>query len=131
MTFDALAHRATGILYFSYWPKAPLTWASVTELNKDLERIVPWLIAKDGKEVEAQSSEPAIHVRARRVGEGWMIIAVNVLSKNHQPTIAVQGLGDVELRLPYENRTLKASAGKWSDRFAPYEAKVYLSGREP
>jgi hypothetical protein len=131
MTFDALAHRATAIMYFSYWPKAPLTWASVTELNKDLERIVPWLIAKDGKEVEIKSSVPAIHVRARRVSEGWMIIAVNVLPKFYDVTISAADLGNSELRLPYENRTTKASGGKVTDRFAPFEAKVYLSGAEP
>ena len=45
MAFNALVHRANGILYFSYWPRATITWASVTELNKDIERVVPRLLA--------------------------------------------------------------------------------------
>src|SRR5262249_2216412 len=39
MTFNALVHRATGINYFSYWPKAPTTWDSVGKLNRDLSRL--------------------------------------------------------------------------------------------
>src|SRR5205823_9888430 len=81
MTFDALVHRANAIMYFSYWPKAPQTWASVAELNRELEGLVPWIVAKEGKEVEAKSSEAAIQVRARRVGDSWMILAVNVQPK--------------------------------------------------
>src|SRR5439155_715384 len=54
MTFDALVHRANAIMYFSYWPKAPATWASVADLNRELEAsVVPWIVAKDGKEIEA------------------------------------------------------------------------------
>jgi hypothetical protein len=130
MTFDALVHRATGIMYFSYWPKAPVTWASITELNQDIERIVPWILAKDGKEIEAKSSEPAIHVRARQVGGGTMILAVNVLPRYFNVTIDVKDLSDGALRLPYENREKAAAGGKFTERFDPFEAKVYLAGPE-
>ena len=40
-------------------------------------------------------------------------------------------LGNAELRMPYENRTKHAADGKFTDRFAAYEVKVYLSGEEP
>jgi hypothetical protein len=131
MAFDALVHRATGILYFSYWPKAPLTWASVSDLNREIQTLVPWILAKDGKEVEARSSHPEIHVRARRVGDSWMILAVNVQPKFFDETITVTGLGEVKLRVPRDSRMFTSSDGKISDRFAPFEAKAYVVGPEP
>ncbi|MEO6437077.1 MAG: hypothetical protein ABIP55_15140 [Tepidisphaeraceae bacterium] len=131
MTFEALVHRAQGILYFSYWPRLPQTWASITELNRDLERIVPWLIAKEGKEVRAGSSEANVHLRARQVGSGWLIIAVNVGKTPCDATLAIAGLGDAELELPYEHRKKRATGGKLTERFGPFEAKVYLAGPEP
>jgi hypothetical protein len=131
MAFDALVHRATGILYFSYWPKAPLTWASVSDLNREIETLVPFILAKHGTEVEAKSSWPEIHVRARRVGDAWMILAVNVQPKHFIETITVAGLGDATLRVPRDGRAIKASAGTIADRFAPFEAKAYLVGNEP
>jgi hypothetical protein len=130
MTFDALVHRANGIMYFSYWPKAPQTWDEITRINRDIERILPWLVAKEGKEVDVKSSNPAIQVRARRVGESWLIIAVNVQSKFVDVTIEAAGLGGAVLRLPQENRETKATGGKFTERLEPYEAKVYLSGAE-
>ena len=57
-----------------------------------------------------------------------MIIAVNVTPKFYDVTLTAGDLGNNELRLPYENRTIRASAGKIVDRFDPFEAKVYLAG---
>ena len=76
MTFIALVHRADGILYFSYWPKAPETWHSIGKLNRDLERIVPWLTA-EGTEGSATTSDSAVQVRVRKIGDSWIVIAVN------------------------------------------------------
>jgi hypothetical protein len=131
MTFEALVHRAQGILYFSYWPQAPETWKEITRINRDIERIVPWLVAKDGKEVAAKSSSPAVQVRARRVGDSWMILAVNVQAKPIDLTITVDGLGDATLSLPQENRAKNAAGGKLDERLGAFESKVYLSGKEP
>ena len=114
MTFDALVHRANAIMYFSYWPKAPAT-------------ILRYWISR----IEGKSSRPQVHVRARRVGESWMIIAVNLVHQPLDVTISVQGLGDAELRVPRDGRIVKATGGKLADRFAPFEATVYLVGAEP
>ncbi len=132
MTFIALAHRANGILYFSYWPQAPETWQSIGKLNRDIEQIVPWLIAPGGKEIAAKSSEAAIEIRARKIGESWLIIAVNTERKWHRDvTLSVESLPDQALHMAYENREIKPSAGKWVESFAPMEEKVYLLGAEP
>jgi hypothetical protein len=132
MTFIALAHRANGILYFSYWPQAPETWQSIGQLNRDLYKIVPWLIAPKGVEIPAKSSNAAIEMRARKIGDTWLVIAVNTERKFvSDVTLTVEALGENTTRMAYENREVKLKAGSWTESFAPMEEKVYLLGSEP
>lgn len=132
MAFNALVHRANGILYFSHWPRAAVTWDSVAKLNRDIERLVPWLIAP-GEEKPASAADEAVQIRARKVGDGgWMIIATNTSPKSCRTTLTVEGLGDAALETPFENRrAVVCKAGHWPVRFAAYEEKVYLVGAEP
>jgi hypothetical protein len=130
MTYIALVHRAGGILYFSYWPKAPTTWDSVTQLNKELHRLEPWLLAR-GEERGAKSSAPAVQVRARKIGQSWLVIAVNTEPKFFENVLHIDGVGDAKFRTAAGDRQLDSRAGAITDRFAPYEARAYLSGPEP
>ena len=130
MTFIALVHRATGISYFSYWPKAPLTWNSVTQLNKDLHRIEPWLLAR-GEERSAKAQDPIVQIRAKQVGDSWLIIAVNTGPKFVQTELNVRGLGDAKIEMAFERRDVQARDEKWTDRFGPFEERVYVVGQEP
>jgi hypothetical protein len=130
MAFNALVHRANGILYFSYWPRAPLTWDEVGKVNRDIDRLVPWLLAP-GEEKSAKSDDAAIEIRAKKVAEGWMILATNTLTKKVQTTLTVEGLGNQTLRMPHENGERIVKNDRWRERFAAYEEKVYLVGPEP
>jgi hypothetical protein len=132
MAFNALVHRANGILYFSYWPRAPVTWASLATLNRDIERLVPWLLAR-GEERTVTSSDTAIEVRARKVADaGWMVIATNSQPRPVRTTFRVDGMGDATLTMPFvAGRAVTARAGQWAERFSAYEEKVYLVGPEP
>ena len=130
MTYIALVHRATGILYFSYWPKAPRTWDSIGPLNREIHRIVPWLVAA-GTELEAQASAAHIHVRARKVGDGGIIIAVNTAPTFAAAQITVTGSLSFDLAMPFACRPVTMNAGRFHDTFGPYEEKVYTWGREP
>src|SRR5205085_551074 len=130
MAFIALVHRAGAIMYFSYWPKAPTTWGSVTELNRDLHRLSPWLLSR-GQEVKATSGLPGVQVRARKVGKSWMLMAVNVEPAFRETTMHVEGLRDATLRMPFENREIMAKDGRIKDSFVPYGVRVYLSGDDP
>jgi len=130
MTFIALVHKATGILYFSYWPKAPRTWDSIGPLNRDIHRIVPWLVAK-GTELEARASRPAVHVRARRVGPGGIVLAVNTSPAFVTAEITLPGLPANELDMPLAGRRVPVAVGKFRDTFGPYAEKVFTWGPEP
>lgn len=130
MTFIALVHRAGGILYFSYWPKAPTTWDSITQLNKDVHRIEPWLLAR-GEEADAKTNVPKVQVRAKKVGAGWMVMAVNTGPEFEDVTYTVEGLGDAKLRDEFDFRSVQSHGGAIHDRIAPFGVKVYLVGDEP
>ena len=97
MTYLALVHRAGGILYFSYWPKAPQTWASIGTLNREIHRLTPWLAAP-GKEMQARSSDAAVQVRARQVGKGGVLIAVNTGPAFMDTEVTLPGLKAGRLR---------------------------------
>ncbi|HWB53764.1 MAG TPA: hypothetical protein VG722_06215, partial [Tepidisphaeraceae bacterium] len=125
----ALAHGADGILYFSYWPQAPQTWASISTLDKDIERIMPWLVAV-GEEVKTTSDMP-LDLRTKKVGDGYLIIAVNHEPKPCNATIRVPGLANEQFRLPFEARTLSSTSGTLHDHFDPFSEHVYLTGPEP
>jgi hypothetical protein len=131
MAIAALVHRANGILYFSYWPRSPETWASISELNRDIEQLVPWLIA-DGDEQPASSSNPAVEIRARKVaGGGWMILAVNTTRQPQQATLKIPSLGDATPRRFRDGEPATWKSGARTERFAALEEKAYLLGETP
>jgi hypothetical protein len=130
MAFDALIHHANGILYFSYWPRAPITWASISNLNRDIERLVPWLVAP-GEEMPAQSGNPAIEIRARKVDKGWLILAANTSPRPITTTLTVKGIDQRTIRMPFEAREIDINEGQWTERFDAYRVRAYLAGPEP
>jgi hypothetical protein len=130
MTYQALVHRATGILYFSYWPRQPRTWQSVATLNRELQQLLPRLVAP-GQESAPKAESPQIQVRARCSSSSGLIITINTSPRFVQTTIQFDSHHG-SMSLPFEGRTVEASPqGQWPERFAPYGAHVYLWGPEP
>ncbi|HVV02455.1 MAG TPA: hypothetical protein VHH88_13890, partial [Verrucomicrobiae bacterium] len=66
MAYQALVHRATGILYFSYWPRQQRTWQSLARLNGEIQQLIPWLVAT-GTDEASVSGGGGIQMRIRRV----------------------------------------------------------------
>lgn len=130
MTYMALAHGANGILYFSYWPRAERTWSSLGALNRELYRLIPWLVAP-GREREAKSSTPSIHVRARQVGNGGIVIAVNTTPRFTEMRVTVPGLKEKRLRRFFQPGEIACTNGELRDGLGPFEERVYAWGPEP
>jgi len=130
MAYIALVHRATGILYFSYWPRAPRTWDSIGGLNREIHRIKPWLVA-EGIEAESRASDSRIHVRARKTGGGGILLAVNTQPTFVESDVIVTGGPSAELTMPFACRKARIADGRLKDSFGPYEAKAYTWGEEP
>jgi hypothetical protein len=130
MTVIGLVHRPSAVFVFSYWAKYPKMWNKLTVLNSDIKRLTPWLLTP-GEEVAATSSDPAIEVRAKRIGEKWMIMAVNTERKAVDAKLTVEGLGDADLVLPFENGKKKASSDVIDATFKAIQEHVYLVGTNP
>jgi hypothetical protein len=136
MTYQALVHRATGILYFSYWPRQPRMWQSLAPLNAEIHRLIPRLVAP-GKDEMLKADNEAVQTRVRTLTvddpakAAGLIIAINTSPKFVQTTIHLdRDLTD--LSVPFEQRTAKPSTERAiSERFAPYGVHVYLWGPEP
>ncbi len=131
MVYQALVHRATGILYFSHWPQQPRTWQSLATLNREIQTLVPRLVSP-GREAMLKADDANIQVRLRtaKSGKSGLIIAINTSPKFAQTTIHLEG--GRELTSPFEIRAIKLSSkGEFTERFPPYGAHVYTWGPEP
>jgi hypothetical protein len=132
MAYQALVHRATGILYFSYWPQQPRMWQSLATLNREIQTLVPRLVAA-GHDTMLSADDPNIQVRLRAAPENksGLVIAINTTPKFAQTAIHLKN-GVTELSVPFEGRTLKISPkGDLTERFPPYGVHVYTWGPEP
>ena len=130
MTYIALVHRTTGILYFSYWPKAPRTWESIGPLNREIHRLVPWLVAP-GKEVECRNTASQVHLRMRRTEHGGILLAVNTEPTFTEIGLAIPDNPATDLEVAFAGRKVVLAAGRLRDRLGPYEPRVYLWGTPP
>jgi hypothetical protein len=132
MTYQALVHRATGILYFSYWPQQPRTWQSLATLNHEIQTLVPRLVAP-GHDAMLKADDTNIQVRQRVANKNdtGLVIAINTTPKFVQTTLHLQQGAD-KIITPFEARTINPSPkGELIERFSPYGVHVYTWGPEP
>lgn len=130
MTYLAVAHGAKGVLFFSYWPKLPRTWAEVGALTRELHRLTPFL-ATPARELRVVSRPPALHVRCLQTGKAGIVLAVNTEARFQTASFKIPDLRTRDLALPFENRRLAVRRGTVTDRFMPYEVHVYQWGAAP
>lgn len=132
MTYLALVHRATGILYFSYWPQATETWRSLVPLNAEVDALVPRLVA-DGNEEAMYADDASVQGRVRvgKSGSWGVMIAVNTTPKELATTIRSGSL-PAEVSATFENRQATVSADHaLVEQFGPYGVHVYTWGAPP
>ncbi len=130
MAYQALVHRATGLLYFSYWPQQPRTWQSLGALNREIRTIVPRLVAA-GDEKMPRADDPAVQVRLRVTpqNKSGLVIAINTTPKSVETAIHLENLLS-EVLVPFEGRTLKATEQGIGRRFsALWSSRVHLGTR--
>lgn len=135
MVYIALVHRADGILYFSYWPRATNTWAEVGVLNRELQQMTPWLLAR-GEELQVTNSSPVVQVRAKQTapdGASGILLCVNTSTNAAETRIRLPGLKPLKLELRglTGGRAGYLTDGALDERLAPLAARVYFWGRDP
>lgn len=132
MVYIALVHRANGIFYFSYWPKAPETWNSVGVLNREMQRMTPWLVAP-GTELEAKSNLPEVLVRAKSADQGknGMVWVINTTPAEHYVEISIPQLPAKELTGLFDGHKFAPVKNKFTEKLKPYDSRCYVWGKEP
>jgi hypothetical protein len=125
-------HRANGIFYFSYWPKAPKTWAAVGVLNRELRRMTHWLVAA-GSELETRSSLPEVQVRAKSMDQGkrGIVLVSNSTPESRYVAISIPQLAVAELRGLFDHHAFQPVKDSFTEKLGPYDIRAYVWGKEP
>jgi hypothetical protein len=149
MTYLALAHGVTGLLYYSFnerpgydWripETAPALWAQYADLTAELRTLAPALLAPAVSEpVEVTVTQgpsgpgpwnyPALHTSLRRTETGYFLLAVNGLAESvtaelRLPVTAEEWFPQAAVR--FENRLVEVQQGTITDSFGPYGVHLY------
>ncbi len=134
MAYLMLVHGATGLLYYmggSAWkvagednPDRP--WGYLHDLVPELAQMMPVFAEPDagGVSVQPPGSAP-IDTAFKRSGDEYTLIAVNRGSRPVEATLACEHVSSGEIEVLFENRRVRASAGKIRDAFEPYAVHIY------
>ena len=150
MTYLAVAHGISGVLYFCFhfgeegwhWrvnETSPAYWAQYADLTAELQRLAPFLLAaKAPEEVKTEIVEgdtralnfgyTALHLSLRRTRTGYFLIAVNGFDSPVEARFTVpvpeRGLAS-RAAVRSEHRVVEVKEGVWEDSFAPYAVHLY------
>jgi hypothetical protein len=143
MAYDAIAHGASGILYWGTWmpPKSSPFREGLWALVKELHVLQPFLVAKEQANIrvvltesKGRAAENSRGVRyiARRLGVEWLIILINEDDLFHMG-VEVVGLSKLvgrNLELLYDSETVVIQDGTFVTRLRPHEVKVFATSRK-
>lgn len=126
MTYQALVHGATGVLYYTFQVAAwnyslvatPL-WGEIGQMAREIEQLVPVLTTPGPEPVKISS----IHVLERHLNNTAYLMAVNVAPD--QAVLELPMSVSAEVDVMFENRTLKVIDGLLRDEFGPYAVRSY------
>lgn len=143
MTYMAVAHGISGVLYFSFhyggegWEwwvtDSPAAWTQWSDLTAELHRLTPYLVAPQAPgQVTAESTDgagdaaTALHLSLRRTKGGYFLIAVNGSTSTVKARITVPVTGVTpQAAVRSENRLINVEDGSLEDTFAPHEVHLY------
>jgi hypothetical protein len=135
----ALIHGAKGLIYFCHEFKPrqteaglleyPENAAAVKAVNGQIKELAPVLNSptmSDG--VRVTSSDPAVPVEVlcKRHGGATYVFAVSMRGAPTNASFELPGVkGSAEVEVIGEDRTVKAPAGRFGDRFEGYAVHLY------
>jgi hypothetical protein len=143
MAYDAIAHGASGILYWGTWmpPKRGPFRQALFALVSELHILQPFLVAKEQANIRvfltesngrSLGSDREVRIMARRVGAEWLIVLINEDNRFHMG-VEVTGLGKLEgktLEVLYDSEIATVQHGTFVTRLRPYEVKAFATNRK-
>ncbi len=127
MTYQALVHGASGILYYTYQVEAwnytlastPL-WDEIKALSVEIAQLAK-ILAAQGPDPHNTSS---IHIGQRHLGNSTYLIAVNVANQEVPLDLTMPStIQSVDVM--FEDRSIKTLGGSFHDLFDPLGVHVY------
>lgn len=145
MAYDALAHAASGILYWGT-PYIPQDSGaefrhSIYAMTRELAHLEPFLTAPEETDVHVELTETSgraelgdrgVGIIARRLGSDWLIALVNEDDHPHMG-VEIKGLDSLNgrrLEQLYGPETTDIRAGEFITRLMPLEVKVFATSRQ-
>lgn len=130
MVYLALAHRAKGIMFFSYYPSLTETWAEVKLLVGEMKQLAPFYCLPS-QEPALGNTNGSIHTRLIRIGDSGLIIAANVDGSAQTATFTIPSPTPDTLALPVEGGSIAVMDGQFTASFDSLAVHIYQWGPTP
>ena len=126
IAFLAMVHGARGYVYYmmAHCLPEPELRIGMVHVMRELTFVSQMLTAK-GSDLPVTARNP-VTAFARRTDSAFMLVAVNPSRRPVEATLSCEGL-PARLQVLSENRTVRATDGRISDRFEPYGVHVYTT----
>jgi hypothetical protein len=135
----AIAHGATGIIYFCHEFKPqqieagllehPEIVEAVKQVNAEVTRFAPDLnspTVPDAVELAPTTTPPAVKVLCKRSGRDLLLFAVSRTDTPQRVSLTVRGAApDAPVQRLDDGRRLALRSGQFDDDFGPYEVHLY------
>ncbi|MBD3293114.1 MAG: hypothetical protein GF393_09330 [Armatimonadia bacterium] len=123
MVYGSLIEGARGIYYFAQFPRSEGCLAEMRALLVEVEALRPWLTSvEEAPEVTAEGAD--LLLAAYRVGDELCVLSANMTSEQTEAELAIEDV-DGPVTVMFEDRSLPAKDGAWTDAFGPWERHVY------
>ena len=133
MTYLALVHGAKGIIYWAhtasqyYIRDYPEHWAYMKKLAGELHDLTPALLTPNvSRVVGLEPKDAPIDTMVKRLNDRTYVFAVNYDTKPSKVKVSLsESSVSAPVEVLFEERTVAAEKGSWTDEFKPLEVHVY------
>ncbi len=130
MTYQSIIKGARGIQYFvrqglNLFPKSTSAWAECGRMAAEIAELTPWLLSDEESIPVRSGSNNIIATSALHDGQ-LVIIAVNKNNSPQRADFSIASPFSGKVRVLFENRSVNASGGYFSDQLSAFGSQVYL-----
>jgi len=147
MAYLAVIHGARGLSWFAYrnwsfdpehpeksdtWTAlemSPPLWQEILEEVHQFNELAPWLVGRRVPPIVEREGLKRVDWCVIERGEEVLILACNPAPVGCQHTFEVEGL-EGPVKVFWENRSVQAREGAFTDRFEPMQVHVYQARKE-